>query len=74
VPLQQPGPVMRSTAGFHANLAAWLDSLQHCLEPFLAVELFTPDWLLEAINAMNLKHILCQINPNANKLHAGVLL
>jgi hypothetical protein len=38
------------------------------LEPFLAAQLLAPDRLLEAINAMHLKHILCQINPNADKL------
>jgi hypothetical protein len=61
--------MMRSTAGFHADLAARLGALAHNADPLLTSKTPTPRRLLGAINAVDLEDVLCQINPNANKLH-----
>jgi hypothetical protein len=72
--LQLPGPMMGTTACFHVDLASRLPPLKNSFQLLIAVELFTPDRLLEPVNTMRLEDILCQINANADKLHAGLLL
>src|SRR5712692_6440588 len=72
--LQPARPVVRSSAGLHADLAARLQFLQQRLEPAIARQPPAPDHLLVAAHTVNLKHVLCQINSNADKLHSGLLL
>ena len=72
--LQLTRPVMSATAGLHANLAAWLNRLKQHLDPVRPGKPPAPDCLLFAVYAVDLKHVLCQINPNSNKLHGGLLL
>ena len=72
--LQLARPVMRATTRLHANLAAGLDRLEQHLHPVLSGEPPAPERLLFPVYAVDLKHVLCQINPNANKLHGGPLL
>jgi hypothetical protein len=65
---------MGAGAGFHADLTTRLDALYHFLDSVYPVQLLAPGRLFEAIDAMHLEDILCQIDPNANKLHTGLLL
>jgi hypothetical protein len=65
---------MRATARFHADLAARLNSVEHCLDPVAPNELASPYRLLRPVNTMNLKDILCQVDPNADKRHDALLL
>jgi hypothetical protein len=74
VRLQSPRPVVRATTRFHANLAARFSRLEQYLEPIRPRELSPPYRLLIAAYAVYLKDVLCQIYPNPNKLHDGLLL
>src|ERR1019366_3275181 len=65
---------MCSTAGFHADLASWLNLLLQNFEPFLTFQLAFPYRLLIAVDAMCLKNIFCQIYANSDNLHGGLLL
>lgn len=64
---------MGTSAGFHADLAAWLDLLQQHLDPFVSLQLVFTDRLLIAINTMYLKHILGQTHANSDNLYFGLL-
>lgn len=72
--LQLASPVVGTTTGFHADFTARFNSLQQCLQPVSTAQLFASNGLLSAINTVYLEHILCQVDPNANKLHGGLLL
>jgi hypothetical protein len=66
--------MMRATARFHANLAARLNSIHQRLDPVAPDKLASPYRLLTPVNTVNLKDVLCQVGPNADKLHDGLLL
>ena len=60
---------MRATAGFHANQARHqIRKERHHLS---ALELFLQHSLPLVVRPMNLKNVLCQVNPNRRKLHFG---
>jgi hypothetical protein len=57
---------------FHADLTARFDLLQHRLQPAIARQTLPPDWLFMTIHALDLKHVLGQVDPNAHKLHVWI--
>jgi hypothetical protein len=61
--------MMGTATTLHTDLTTWFDLLQHRLKPALAWQALPPDWLLVTIDAMDLKHVLGQVDPNAHKLH-----
>jgi len=65
---------MRTTARFHTDLTARLNSIEQCPDPVASNELASPYRLFRPVNTVNLKDILCQVDPNADKLHDGLLL
>jgi hypothetical protein len=56
------------------DLAARLNRLEQHLEPVLPRKLSPPHRFLVPVYAMDLEDVLCQIYPDANKLHGGLLL
>jgi hypothetical protein len=72
--LQQPRPVVRAAARFHADLAVKFNFVEQALQPFCSAKFLAPYDFLKAINPMNLKDILGQIDADADNLHGGLLL
>ena len=52
-----------ASAGFHPNLATWLNLFQQLINPFITAQFTAPNRLLIAINAMNLKDAMWLIPP-----------
>ncbi|MOA04528.1 hypothetical protein D3C78_1240870 [compost metagenome] len=65
-------PVVRATAGLHGNQARL--ELAEEVEHLRALELFAADRLLMAVDAVNLEHLLCQIDADSLKFHGDSLL
>ncbi|MNE81647.1 hypothetical protein D3C80_1783110 [compost metagenome] len=56
--------MVRTATTFHADLTAGFDLFQHRLQPAFARQTLPPDWLLMTIHAVDLKHVLGQVDPN----------
>jgi hypothetical protein len=63
---------MRATARFHADKAGQQIRKKYC--HLIALELLLEHRLTPPIHAVDLKHILCQINTNCRNLHDDALL
>src|SRR5579859_5463960 len=72
--LQFPCPVMGTAAGLQTDLTAGLSHLAQHLQPALPWQTPPPDGLLEPIRAVQLEHLLGDVDSNARKLHGGLLL
>ena len=65
-------PVVRATTGFHGNLA---DGERAEVSKHVGpLQLLPENNLFVTINAVQLKHVLCNIHPNSANLHLGLLL
>jgi hypothetical protein len=69
---QFPRPIVRATAGFKDDQAGVLSG--HECGELLSRELFAKLYFSCPQGAVDLKNILCQINPNHHILHLAVLL
>src|SRR5579859_4712305 len=67
--LQLACPMVCTTTGLHADLAAWLSRLRDSLQPALARKVATPYRLLMPINSVDLENLLSHVDSNARKLH-----
>ncbi|MNN17799.1 hypothetical protein D3C81_1309930 [compost metagenome] len=65
-------PVVRATAGLHGYLARL--KLTKEVKHLRALELLAADHLLVTVDAMNLEHLLCQIDADSLKFHGDSLL
>src|SRR5665213_432822 len=66
---QLPTPVMRGTAGLHADQAR-RQSLEE-FEQLCSPELLTNDNLAGGIDAVNLKNVFCEIKTNGDRTHVN---
>jgi len=62
------------SAGFHSYLRPGRESTAQNVKPFAALELPLPFWLVMAIDRMNVKDGLCNIDPSSRNLRHGLLL
>src|ERR1700730_16769433 len=69
--LELPSPMMRRTAGFHANLGSIQPAEE--LEQLPAPQLLAQNRLLRRIHTVQLKNTLGRVHTNADKLVHGRL-
>jgi hypothetical protein len=63
-----------AAAGFHADFATAFDFPIQKGGQLIARQALAQYGVLIPINAVQLEHLLCQIDTNAHKLHGGLLL
>ena len=64
--LQASRPIMSATAGLHADLTTRFSDFTNSINPVCTTQLLPPHRLLKTIYAVYLKHVLCQIDSNAD--------
>ena len=60
-------PMMRAAAGFHADHAGWKTGKE--LQQLVATHLLADDDIAVAVDAVHLKHVLCQIETDCRNVH-----